>query len=237
MFERYVYWFSRQDFAVARKKLKVLGYRLGRIGLVPCKILRAADNKVLYAPPGAWSAFCYRQGSWYRESERKGQYVLVSEKQLPAMFDPHLEAHIRESDFMPATFPTGEEMEQLVASPCYQELKPQGWEKVRVHERIMLRVVFALTGFGKWRENFYTHWLPHRANHANFLCKKYTTELDGVQVPYSISENRSVCSPCAEFFNLVAKRDKKLVRACPGSIISGVAKRGLFYEVRPLSGQ
>lgn len=232
-FSKYVYWMAAEEWRPAKKQLIQLGYSISAAKLVPCKILKASGKKLMVAPPSSWSRFCYRQGSWYRESPQNGKYVLVSGQRLHPNFDRFLDARITESDFMPASLPSEAELEKLVASPCYQDQKPAGWEKVRRHERIMLRLVFTLKGFGKWHETFDTYWLAHRANHANFLCKQFTTEKDGQTIPYSISENRGVCSPCAEFFNLINKNSRKLVRACPGAIISGVAKHGPFYHVQP----
>ncbi len=233
-FSKYVYWLSADEWRPVKRQLLQLGYSIAVSMLVPCKILRASGKKLMVAPPSSWSRFCYRQGSWYRESEKNGKYVMVSEQRLDPIFDKFLETHITESDFMPASLPSVAELEKLVASPCYQQQKPLGWEKVRNHERFMLRLVFTVKGFHKWWETFDTHWLNHRANHANFLCKQFTAEWDGETIPYSISENRGCCSPCAEFFNLVDKNHRKLVRACPGAIISGVAKRGPYYDVRPV---
>ena len=78
------------------------------------------------------------------------------------------------------------------------------------------------------------HWLGHRANHANFVAKEHTVELDGEDVPYSVTENASVCSSCAEFFNVTSSDSRKLVCACPGSAIFGGAPRDSFLEVAPI---
>lgn len=234
-YNRHVYWIPKDDWQATKKLLKTEGNSLSREMLSPCKILKASDKKLMYAAPSAWSRFCYRQGSWYRESDKRGQYVLVAEHRLPEQLDRFYEAKISESDFMPESLPSPEELERLVDSSCYQEMKPVGWEKVKIHEHILHWLVFRLTGFGKWHESFSTYWLAHRANHANFLCKKFTTEEDSEAVAYSISDTPSVCSSCAEFLNVIGKNDKKLVLACPGSIIVGAAKRGLYYKIEPVT--
>jgi hypothetical protein len=76
------------------------------------------------------------------------------------------------------------------------------------------------------------YWLSHRANHANFVYKKITTEIDGEAVPYSLTKNKGVCSSCAEFFNVVNPDSRKLVRSCPGSIVFGGAPRDTYVDVR-----
>jgi hypothetical protein len=77
-------------------------------------------------------------------------------------------------------------------------------------------------------------WLSQRANHANFLARHFTTKLDGEDVPYSVTENTGVCSSCAEFFNVVEDGSRKLVRACPGSVIFGGAPRNVYLDVQPV---
>ena len=69
---------------------------------------------------------------------------------------------------------------------------------------------------------------------ANFLAKKYTTEVDGEQVPYSVTENSGVCSSCVEFFNITSNDSRKLVRACPGSITFSKVERNQYYDVKPV---
>jgi hypothetical protein len=84
----------------------------------------------------------------------------------------------------------------------------------------------------KWGENLKSSWLSHRANHANFVSKVITTEIDGEAVPYTLTENKGVCSSCAEFFNVVSPDSRKLVRSCPGSIVFGGAPRDSYVDVR-----
>ena len=77
--------------------------------------------------------------------------------------------------------------------------------------------------------------MGHRANHANFLSKKVTTEVDGKQVPYSVTGNESVCSSCVEFFNIIEVNSRKLVRSCPGAVTFGGAKRDIYYDIKPVT--
>lgn len=100
----------------------------------------------------------------------------------------------------------------------------------------MFKLFFTVTRFWGYGDNLRKHWIGHRANHANFLAKKFTTELDGEQVAYSVTGNAGVCSSCAEFFNVVSPDDRKLVRACPGSVTFGAAQRDVYYDVKPVKG-
>ncbi len=76
--------------------------------------------------------------------------------------------------------------------------------------------------------------MTHRANHANFMCKQFTTKTEGEDIPYSISENAGICSSCIEFLNVISKDTGKLLRACPGSIMTGRIKRDVHYYVKPV---
>ena len=231
---RYVYWMKKEDFGRMKDELSREGFRVSDAKWSPCETLNASGNKVFFASPEVWSRSCVRQGSWYRQSKKSGKYLLVSEQKLPSKFNHFLEAEIRESDFMPGRLPTGEELQRLVDSECYQRSKPDEWEAVSIKDRISFKLIFTLTGFWALGDTFEKHWLTHRANHANFLCKRFTTEIDGEEIPYSISGNGGVCSACVEFFNVIGEDSRKLVRACPGSILSGKVKRRIYYDVRPL---
>ena len=59
-------------------------------------------------------------------------------------------------------------------------------------------------------------------------------QVDGEEVPYIVTENAGVCSSCAEFFNVVEDGSRKLVRACPGSVIFGGAERNVYLDVKPV---
>jgi hypothetical protein len=233
-FVKYVYWMDNEDFGRIKDQLSMGGFNVSGAKWSPCETLRTSGKRVFFASPEVWSRSCVRQGSWYRQSKKSGKYLLVSELKLTFQFDEFLETEIRESDFMPGRLPTREELQMLVASECYQRNKPDEWEAVSIKDRISFKLIFTLTGFWVPRDNFEKHCLTHRANHANFLCRRFTTEIDGEEVPYSISENGGVCSACVEFFNVVGEDSRKLVRGCPGSVLSGKVKRRIYYEVRPL---
>jgi hypothetical protein len=233
-FVRYIYWVDSKDFGSVRDQLSMEGFDVSSAKRSPCETLRVSGRRVFIASPEVWSRSCYRQGSWYRQSKKSGKYLFVSGQKLPSRFDRFLETEISESDFMPGRLPTRDELQTLVASECYQRNKPDEWEAVSKKDKILFRLIFLLTGFWTLRDNFEKHWLTHRANHANFLCKRFTTEIDGEDVPYSISENCGVCSACAELFNVVGEDSRKLVRGCPGSVFSGKLKRKIYYDVRPL---
>ena len=230
----YLYWFDADMFSQARAKLIEQGIDVVSAKLTPCQVLRASGKKVIYAPPEVWSRICVRQGSWYRDSKRSGQYMVMSEGKLSAFFDPYLDAEIAQTDFKPDSLPSTSELIALIESSAYQNTKPKEWEAKGIMDAIMFKILFTLTRFWKWGDNLKKHWLTHRANHANFLAHHFTTEIDGQAVPYSISENAGICSSCVEYFNLVDDKNRKLIRSCPGAVTFGGAKRDVYLDVQPI---
>jgi len=107
---------------------------------------------------------------------------------------------------------------------------------IAVHDgldRLIFKLMFSLTRFWGRGDNLKKYWLNQKANHANFLARKFTTKIEGEEVPYTVSENAGVCSSCAEFFNVVSDTSRKLVRSCPGSVIFGGAERNIYYDIKP----
>lgn len=231
--DRFLYWLDEAAFRLLSPILKSAGFSLSSASLTPCQVLRAHDKKVCYATPSVWSRMCVRQGSWYRNSSREGMYMVVSAVRLPDAFAPYLDAMMEQSDFMPESLPDGNELQDIVDAPAYNEQKPDDWEKTSWWDTFSFKMLFSIFRFWKKEDNLKKHWLGQRANHANFVSKKRTVELDGEQVAYSVTDNASVCSSCVEFFNIVGPGSRKLVRSCPGAVIFGGAKRHVYYDLKP----
>jgi len=234
--ERHLYWLKKDDFLWAKDWLRDQGYKLAAARMTPCQVLRATEKRVYYAPPALWSFMCHRQGSWYRKSKRRGQYMMMSEQRLPAEMDRFRDAELSISDFQPDSLPTPEDMEKVVAASEYQDNKPKAWEGIGLSDAVMFKTFFTVNGVWGRGDNLDKHWIGHRANHANFLAKHFTTEIGGEEVPYSLTNNDGVCSSCAEFFNVNAPDTRKLVRSCPGSITLGKAPKEVFVDVNPVTG-
>jgi len=232
--ERHLYWFSKEDFESSKKLLSDAGYRLKATLMTPCQVLHARGKELVYAPPQIWSRICVRQGSWYRGSDRRGHTMVMSEHRLPEAFDRFLDSKMSASSFAPKTLPTADELTKIVSSEEYQSQKPDQWEKAGWKDAMMFKVLFTVNRFWGIGDNLKKHWLGHRANHANFLSKTVTTELDGEQVPYSVTENDGVCSSCVEFFNVIDTGSRKLVRSCPGAVTFGGAERDIYYDIKPI---
>lgn len=229
----YLYWLTKEHFAPARDFLVGEGYSVSPAMLTPCQVLRASGRDVIYASPEVWSRICVRQGSWYRSSKRSGRYMMVSAVRLPERLDEFLDSEISESDFMPKSLPVKQELQKLVETDEYKEKQPDEWEDTGIKDAFMFKVLFTLTRFWRQGDNLNKHWLSQRANHANFLARRFTTEIDGENVAYSVTENAGICSSCAEFFNIVDDRSRKLVRACPGSVTFGGAPRDTYLDIKP----
>jgi len=230
---RHLYWFDEGDFESSKKLLSEAGYRLEAAAMTPCQVLRARGKTLMYAPPETWSRLCVRQGSWYRKSDRRGQYMVMSDHRLPEALDDYLDSEMSASDFAPESLPTAEVLSDIVSSAEYQSQKPNQWEKTGLKEAVAVKMLFTVNRFWGIGDNLKKHWLGHRANHANFLSKKVTTEVDGEQVAYSVTGNESVCSSCVEFFNVIEADSRKLVRSCPGAVTFGGAKRDIYYDIKP----
>lgn len=232
---RYLYWLKKNDFQRARKFLTEKGFQLSPTFLTPCQVLKATDDRVLFATPEVWSRVCKRQSSWYQSSTRSGQTMMMSARRLPEEMDRFLYAELGPSDFQPERLPGVGELKALVNSAPYREGKPPEWEGKTWKDAFMFKTLFTLTRFWGRGDNLKRHWTGHRANHANFLAGHFTTDIDGEEVPYSVTGNEGVCSSCAEFFNVVAPSSRKLVRSCPGAVTFGGAPREVFVDVKPVS--
>jgi hypothetical protein len=232
--KKFLYWIPAAGFKSVAAAFSNLNIRLVGSMLTPCETLRVTEKKAVYASPSVFNRICVRQGSWYKKSDRNGKYLLLSPVKLPHQFDSYLDAEIDESNFVPDKLPGKNELISIVEAEEYKEQRPEQWEKKTAFDAIMFKVLFTINRCWGRGENLKTYWLSHRANHANFVANRVNTNIDGEKVPYSISENAGVCSSCVEFFNIANKDQRKLVRACPGSITFGGAKRDVYLDVRPI---
>jgi hypothetical protein len=230
---RFLYWFEEDEFKAARESLEVDGYSFSATILTPCQVLRSRNKTLVYASPSVWSRICSRQGSWYRASDKKGKTMIMSDHRLASEFDRFLNAQMSTSDFMPEQLPTGEELEEVVNAEEYLTGKPEAWERAGVIDAVMFKALFSVTGFWGKGDNLKKHWIGHRANHANFIARKFTARIDEEEVPYSVTGNERICSSCAEFFNVLEPESRKMVRSCPGAITFGGTLRDVYYDIKP----
>jgi hypothetical protein len=229
----YIYWIGEADLSWARETLAVLGMRVKDVKITPCQTMKASADTVLVASPAVFDGICRRQGSWYRASHRSNQTLLVSGTRLEGGLETFLDAVVSETDFAPANFPSEEVIVALAETSDYQMNKPPEWELIGLKDAIKQKVLFTLTGFWKRGDSLKKHWPKQCASHANFLASRFTTELDGEDVPYSVSNSVGICSSCVESFNIITQDSRKLVAPCPGAVRFGGAKVDVYLDVRP----
>ena len=234
-YSRYIYWLDKEQFNHVKASLSKEGYKVSAVLKTPCEVLKACGKKLLYASPSVFRRICTRQGSWYLQSDKAGKTMLASEQRLPERYDMYLESNLTESTFQPDSLPSKQDLKALVKSAQYTAERPDEWEKPGIKDSVMFKVLFTLTGFWKKGDNLKSHWLNHRANHANFLANEYTTEVDGQDIAYSVTGNDGVCSSCVEFFGIIKPEQRKYVRSCPGSVTFAGVKREVYYDVKPLA--
>ena len=230
----FLYWIPADEFQAVSRVVRDMGLTLSGSRMTPCETLRVTPGRAIYATPQVFSRMCTRQGSWYRASERNGQFLLLSPVRLGDDLDRHLDAELNASTFQPDQLPTQNELQSIVDSPEYQEQRPDEWEQKTAIEGVMMKLFFMFDRYWGLRDSLSKHWLSHRANHANFLAMLFTTTIDGEEVPHSVSDNAGVCSSCVEFFNIISPDTRKLVRACPGAVSFGGAEADVFVDVRPV---
>jgi hypothetical protein len=182
-------------------------------------------------PPEAWEnyALCHRQFSWYRQSLRRGQTLVVSALPLPGSA-PEPEIIIRNSSFRPPRLPTREEQRALIQRAGYQNSRPDEWENIGAEDReeqVRWMKVMGLQGL-----TFEELFISHCANHANFIEPAYQVLEDHHPVPYSLGKTRTVCSACLEFYDILGSSfQKKYVVPCPGAVLFAGMIPNHYYEV------
>ncbi len=233
-YSKYIYWLPDNDFVKFENDVRSTEFELKPARKTSCGTLNAKGKTVRYASPEIFSGLCKRQGSWYRESNKAGSYLVVSEEKLPEKYNQFLDAKITESDFLPQSLPDQSDIHKLVDSDEYQSQHPVEWEKKTFIDGLIYKIFFTITGFWGFGDNIKKHWNNHRANHANFLTHQYTTDIDGESIPYSVTNNDGVCSSCVEFFNIIDQDSRKMVRACPGAVYFSSVEREKYYDVQPV---
>jgi len=233
-YKKHIYWFPYREFVKFENDIKSTEFELKSARKTSCGTLNAKDKIVRYASPEIFNGLCNRQGSWYRESNRAGSYLVVSEEKLPEKYNQFLDAKFIGTDFSPQSLPDQSDIKKLVDSEEYQSQRPDDWENKTFIQGLMYKFLFTLTGFWGFGDNISKHWNNHRANHANFLTHKYTTNIDGENIPYSVTDNDGVCSSCVEFFNIIDQNSRKLVRACPGAVYFSSVEAKIYYDIQPI---
>jgi hypothetical protein len=229
-YQKFCYWVDADRLKKVRENVEQSGAEFDDEVRIPCRVLRAS-REVSYLAPTAWYGFCRRRTSWYWESEKAGQHLIVSNTPFDHL-DMGTPIIITESSFKPDRLPSSDEIAHLVKSQEFQKRKPKPWENIEPIEKD-----FYQTWFERHRPDepfdFEKIFARHSANHANFLDPQYFTTLNGAKVPYSIADSIHVCSSCLEFFNILGTQwSLKYVVPCIGAVQFAHLPIDQYFEVK-----
>ena len=231
-YRKHIYWLTGAEEARLRDKLAARDIKVKSAKGIVCTPLDPT-SRVSSVSPHTWNHTCARQGSWYRTSEKNGQYLVVSSFELEG-YRSWKTAVITESDFVLPRLATLEEKKALIEDPLLKERIPDKWQQVSEKEkRIYLRWA---RRFGSNTNNFDFLYLSHTANHANFISPRLFVEDDEGVIPYSIDRSAHLCSCCVELFQVLGHHHKrKLVAPCAGAVIFAHLKQDRYLLVeKPL---
>jgi hypothetical protein len=109
---KYIYWLPEEREKDLRSELDSSNIRLKSAKAVVCTGLDEI-TKIISVSPDVWDGTCKRQGSWYRRSDKNGQYLIISSFELEG-FERYKAAVITRSDFLLPRLVTREEKEEMV---------------------------------------------------------------------------------------------------------------------------
>ncbi len=226
---KHVYWMTEQEEQVLRERLSEQGIKLRSAKGIMCTPLDRI-NKISSVAPHVWSQTCFRQGAWYRNSDKNGLYLIVSSFELHGYEDKKA-ATITESDFIPPRLASLEDKKSLVEEPELQKKIPREWVYVEeIEKRIYLRWARRL---GSDVSNYDFLYLSHTANHFNFIKPVFFVEGKHGIIPYSIDRSAHLCSCCVELFQVLGGEFKeKMVAPCPGATIFAGLKPDRYLRVK-----
>lgn len=228
-YAKHIYWLARSEEAHMREELAARDIKVKSAKGIVCTPLDPT-NKISSVSPDIWDETCGRQGSWYRTSERNGQYLVVSSFELEG-YRSRKAAVITESDFVPPRLATLEDKEALLEDPLLKERLPDRWQRVSEREkRIYLKWA---KRFGSKTNDFDFLYLTHTSNHANFISPSLFVEDDEGIIPYSIDRSAHLCSCCVELFQILGHHYKrKLVAPCAGAVVFARLKADRYLLVQ-----
>lgn len=227
-YKKFIYWLSGEEAGQLKNTLETRNVKVRMAKGAVCTPLDEF-NKISIVAPSVWDEICYRQGSWYRKSEKNGLYLIVSTFKLKG-FEDHLKAIISLSDFKPSRLATINDKQELVYDPGFTKEIPSEWSKVNEKDTRMIL---------KWAKklepginNYNDLYLTHTANHANFLNPRFYVKEENTIIPYSIDRSAYLCSCCLEIYQVVGRPFlKKLVAPCAGAVIFARLKADQYLLV------
>jgi hypothetical protein len=226
---KYIYWLTAKEETRLREELDARKIKIAAAQGVACTSLNA-NQKITRVPPTVWNQSCVRQGSWYRASEKKGLYLVVSSFKLEHHHDK-MAATITKSDFVPPRWASIEEKKALVRELSVKQQAPKEWQRIKEKEKkIYLKWAKRL---GSEAEDYDFLYLTHTANHANFINPRLYVQIGNGIIPFSIDCSAHLCSCCLELFQILGDNfNQKLVAPCPGANVYGRLKANQYLLVQ-----
>ena len=210
-YRKWVYWLdpaSRKDALDEISQNKKIVHRAKHQA---CEALYSRREIVL-AGPEVWDRRCQRQGTWYRASEKKGLYLVVSNEPLR---DFDLCGLITMEPFEPPRLAADEDVLDMMTDERAQDVLPEGWGLFSPWELQAILAYLNQEGINRSVQEIFFYY---SANHLNFVFPRFFLEDSrNGPVPYSIQKTPLVCSACAELFGLLGESHPvKYVVPCPG---------------------
>lgn len=215
---KYFYWIQHNDYKNVYNGIK--DYFDGKD--IPIAVLRQCESlsmarPVMIVPPGVWSENCYRQGSWFRDSDLKEEYLVVSDRELPILsfiFKGKIQKIIIEN----LVFPPSSQYKHLLESSEFKSKTPKEWFNLLEREKPIFKA-FLERNMIKMSLNDLL--VVHSINHANFLVHDenlaYNFEYNGEPVRSSLFPQELICSACMEIFGVIGRNLKRMIiKNCPG---------------------
>jgi hypothetical protein len=194
---KHIYWLPEEREKDLRIELHGRNIRLKSGKAVVCTGLDEI-TKIISVAPDVWDGTCKRQGSWYRRSDKSGQYLIISSFELKG-FEGHKAAVITRSDFLLPRRITREEKGEMVEDEDFKVLVPEEWYMVSdLEKRLWTRWARRLGSKEDWDSLF----LTHTACHANFIKPRFTPMAKGS--PIRLTGARICVRAVWNFFRLLA---------------------------------
>ncbi len=225
-YQKYYYWVNPSTYEANIEQLliKFPDLKIKYAESRQCEALYPSYS-IVVVKPEVWSANCYRQGSWFRTSELKDMYLIVSNHPLEFLTAQESgkirlvkltnipEFRMDESFFR--------KIETLTNHPRLKERAPQEWFHLLDREVPLFEAFIRSRNLGV---DLNTFLKIHTAGHALFLVNdkaigNYTKIPDDPdqEIPCSMCPEEFICSACLEIFGVLGRLHKKLlVKRCPG---------------------
>ncbi len=216
-YKKFVYWVTEDEEHRLREEMQARNIRVRSARGVVCTPMDTL-NKISSVAPGVWNETCSRQGSWYRNSEKNGQYLIVSAFELSG-FEAWVEAIITLSEFHPPRFASIEDKKDMINDKEFQKDIPKKWLNCSKNEKkTSLKWAKKL---GSDIDDYNSLYLTHTANHANFFANPRFFLKRGHEIfPYSIDRSAHLCSCCLELYQIIGHQySKKFVAPCAGAVL------------------